>query len=243
MGGMQRPPMQSPYGNWAMPQGGMGGGFQPAQGGYGGGFNPRMSQAYGNTYTRSDQQQNAMSEPPPPAPPQSGYQPIGAANPYPSINWGNWQPSEGDFRSHIYRLLENFGQEGYFDPRGNQRLIEAGRQNAGNISGGLQRQAQLASQASGQDPTQRASFWLQALLGGQGQQANLTNQALMDAWRRQADFAQGLMGQSQGLGQFNRQQEGPSFGDYLGALGGTAVGSFLGPLGGAAGGALGRRLF
>jgi hypothetical protein len=101
-----------------------------------------------------------------------------------------WWPTPADFRLGLHNEWLNFANAGYFDPRGNPQLIEAGRQNAANVSGNLQRQMQLATSMMGLDPAQRATYRLQGMLGAQGQQAQLTNEALMDAWRRMAEYAE-----------------------------------------------------
>lgn len=172
-------------------------------------------------------------------------------NPAPS----SWNPTEADWRRRLWdnRYLKQFDEAGYFDPGGNRMLQEAARMNAGNISGALQRQASVAAQSRGLDPTQRASAELNALLGGQGAASHALNQAMMQEWLRQAQFAQqmSLMQQQQmgQFGQYNRQPQGASpwagilsaVGGGIGnliapGLGGAGVGSILGSMAGGGGG-------
>jgi hypothetical protein len=129
-----------------------------------------------------------------------------------------WYPSDDDFREKAFQLFRRSDLSGAYNPYGNERLIEAGRMNAANISGNLQRQMQIASSMSGLDPAQQASYRLQGMLGAQGQQAQLSNEALMDAYRRAADMSQQFAGGTFGLGrqipQPPEKQSGFSIGPF-----------------------------
>ena len=85
--------------------------------------------------------------------------------------------------------------------------------NAAGISGSLQRQRSLAAQTMGLNPTQRSSYELQSMLQRSGDQASLMNQALMEAWKNQNQFAQNL-----GLGWSGQQplppDQSPGPADY-----------------------------
>ena len=81
---------------------------------------------------------------------------------------------------------------GYFgDPR-NSMLMEFARQQAGRTSGALQQRINTASSMYGLDPAQAATYRLNAMLGGQGQEADYINQLLGLQFQQQQDWARQL---------------------------------------------------
>lgn len=102
------------------------------------------------------------------------------------------QSGANDFPLYLQGQYRDFSNAGYFDPRGNQALIEAARQNAANVSGATQRRMNLATQMYGLDPAQAATFRLQGMLGAQGGEAQAVNAALNQAVQDQARYAQSL---------------------------------------------------
>ena len=81
---------------------------------------------------------------------------------------------------------------GYFgDPR-NSMLMEFARQQAGRTSGALQQRINTASSMYGLDPAQAATYRLNAMLGGQGQEADYINQLLGQQFQSQQDWARQL---------------------------------------------------
>jgi len=164
-------------------------------------------------------------------------------SPWPTGTPPNWMPKSNDFRLAQWQMFLPFLQAGYFDPRGNPLLIEQGRQRAAGISGSLQRRTNTAISAAGRglDPAQAASYRLQSMIGSQGMESQLLNQALMDAYNRQADFAQQLALSQIGFGREGQeQQQSPSpWGGILSAVGAGLGGLVGGPPGAAAGGMLG----
>ena len=141
----------------------------------------------------------------------------GITNVDPNNPWGTFQGNrDPSFTGQGARTLGGFGGAGYFDPRGNQMLLNAANEGAQGTADALVRRQMTAADLSGLDPAQRAVAKLQALRDtGRGVQdimANTRGQVLGN----QNDFAQNLyqMLLSGSLGQISADQQA-KLQDYL----------------------------
>lgn len=186
---------------------------------------------------------------------QYTYNPQGGVTNFnPNDPWGTFtQNRDPSFTGQGARGLGAFGQAGYFDPRGNQMLLNAMNEGAQGTADALVRRQMSQADLSGLDPAQRAVAKLQALRDtGRGVQdimANTRAQALGNA----NDFAQNLYSMLlQGsLGQISADQQAKlqdwltnnqnernkkgQWGNIAGQVLGAGLGGYLGGLGGGGG--------
>jgi len=223
-GGAQPAAPQNP---WALGNAGKWGGMSqaPKQGAFGG-----PGGAWGGQYT---------------------YGPEGGVTNYnPNDPWGhltnNRDPS---LWSQGARQLGAFGQAGYFDPRGNQMLLNSMNEGAQGTADALVRRNVTAADLGGLDPAQRAVAKLQALRDtGRGVQDIMAN-TRAGVLGNANDFAQqlyqqlvaasaGQVGQTnaarlndwQAGNQANREHK-DQFGTIAGGVLGAGVGGYFGGLG------------
>ena len=177
--------------------------------------------------------------------PEGGITNVDPNNPWGTYT-GNRDPS---FSGQGARNLGNYGQAGYFDPRGNQMLLNSALEGAQGTASALQRQQMTQADLGGLDPAQRAVAKLQALRDtGRGVQDIMAN-TRAGVLGNANDFAQQLyLQQLQGsLGQIgqtnqarlndwqagnqqNRENKG-ALGGALGGILGTGIGAFAGNYG------------
>jgi len=229
------------------------GGYRPGGGGMGGGA-PRQGAA------------PAQNGPPPAGQGQPGggwggrytYNPEGGVtNVDPNNPWGTYQGNrDPGFIGQGARDLGGYGAAGYFDPRGNQMLLNGMLSGANVDANALQHQAMTSANLAGLDPAQQAAMKQQTLRNTQSGVQNIMAQTRAQALGSANDFAQGLYGQQLGgsLGftgqtnqgriqdwmngnQMNRQNQ--SGGGFWGQLGGAVAGGVGQGIGG---GGIGRLL-
>lgn len=148
-----------------------------------------------------------MQQPKAPQQPLGGAQPAGGNgytyNPEggvtggynPANPWGQMTQNR-DTRTYgqANRTLGEFGEAGYFDPRGNQMLINSQNEAARGTADALVRRNMAAADLSGLDPAQRAVAKLQALRDtGRGVQ-DIMAQTRADALGAQDAWAKNLYG-------------------------------------------------
>ena len=183
------------------------------------------------------------------------YNPQGGVTNYnPNDPWGGFTNNrDPSFTGQGARGLGGFGQAGYFDPRGNQMLLNAMNEGAQGTADALVRRQMTQADLSGLDPAQRAVAKLQALRDtGRGVQdimANTRGQVLGN----QNDFAQNLyqMLLSGSLGQISADQQAKlndwlnnnqqnrahkdQWGNIASGVLGAGIGGYMGGLGQAMG--------
>jgi hypothetical protein len=220
---------------------GFGGGYRPGQGGgsWQGGATPAANQP----------------GPPPAGPGQPGggwaggytYNPEGGVtNVNPADPWGTYGANrDPSFAGQGMRNLAGYANAGYFDPRGNQMLINSMNEGAQGTADALTQRAMTSANLNGLDPAQRAVAKLQAQQSaGQGVQ-NIMAQTRAQALGSANDFAQGLYGQqlAGSLGQIGQTNQG-RLQDWINGnqqnRQNNAGGGFWGQIGGAVAGGIGR---
>lgn len=156
-----------------------------------------------------------------------------------------WWDNVGGGLSNMF--LGGFGTGNinqYYSPQGDPYLLEAGRYNAAQTSGAIQRRLRQQAQYSTPELTGYAN--LAASIGAMGGEANQYNQLLNAEHQRQAEnFSrlQQMRYQSYLQNQINAQEHERNKAGFWGSIApilGTAAGAFLGGPGGAM---LGSRLF
>ena len=181
-----------------------------------------------------------------------GMGPGGSANTFNAQDPWGWLggQSQGNFGDIFNVLMGQAGQAGMFDPRGNQALLGALKQDAQRQSLGRTRSALNFAKNNAVDPSAYGFTALMAQLGGQSDLAdallnartqsglqsqnfyqNLLNMGLQNNWGWQSADQQYKI--QQGLAQ--AKPKGGGLGGLLGQIGGMAVGSIPG-LGGLFGG-------
>jgi hypothetical protein len=183
----------------------------------------------------------------------------GITNVDPNNPWGTYQGNrDPSFSGQGARNLGNYGQAGYFDPRGNQMFLNAALEGAQGTASALQHQQATQADLGGLDPAQRAVAKLQALRDtGRGVQDIMAN-TRAGVLGNANDFAQqlylqqlqgslGQIGQTNGArladwaagNQANREHKN-QWSTLAGGVLGAGVGGYLGGMGqraGAGGGA------
>jgi len=178
----------------------------------------------------------------------------GITNVDPNNPWGTYQGNrDPSFSGQGARNLGNYGQAGYFDPRGNQMFLNAALEGAQGTASALQHQQMTQADLGGLDPAQRAVAKLQALRDtGRGVQDIMAN-TRAGVLGNANDFAQQLyLQQLQGsLGQIGQTNDA-RLNDWLagnqqnrahkdqwstlaGGVLGSGLGGYLGGLGQGAG--------
>jgi len=159
------------------------------------------------------------------------------------------------------RQMGAFGEAGYWDPNGNQALMNSVRGEALANARAQQQGAGLRAQLAGMDPGAAASYRLEAGLRGSSDVARALNNARTQSMLAQQNYANSLAGsllsnqnqqftmqnQTRNQDLLNNNQYERGRGDQWGAIGGqilgTGLGAFTGGLGTAAGSAIGGSLF
>ena len=168
----------------------------------------------------------------------------------PNNQWGSYTGSYNPgARGVAERTLGQFGAAGYFDPRGNQMLMDSVRQEALANARASQQGAGLRAQLAGLDPGAAASYSLEAGLRGSSDVARALNNARTQSMLQQQGLANSMLGANQSFGygldnavqqanlqnrnsaeQYNRENNF-NFGDFAGNVVGLGVGAFTGGLG------------
>jgi len=147
------------------------------------------------------------------------------------------------------RQMGAFGEAGYWDPNGNQALMNSVRGEALANARAQQQGAGLRAQLAGMDPGAAASYRLEAGLRGSSDVARALNNARTQSMLAQQNYANSLAGsllsnqnqqftmqnQTRNQDLLNNNQHERERGDQLGAIGGqilgTGLGAFTGGLG------------
>jgi len=181
--------------------------------------------------------------------PEGGITNVDPNNPWGTYT-GNRDPS---FSGQGARNLGGYGQAGYFDPRGNQMLLNSALEGAQGTASALQRQQMTQADLGGLDPAQRAVAKLQALRDtGRGVQDIMAN-TRAGVMGNANDFAQqlylqqlqgslGQIGQTNGArladwaagNQANREHKN-QWSTLAGGVLGSGLGGYLGGMGKAGG--------
>lgn len=147
------------------------------------------------------------------------------------------------------RQMGAFGEAGYWDPNGNQALMNSVRGEALANARAQQQGAGLRAQLAGMDPGAAASYRLEAGLRGSSDVARALNNARTQSMLAQQNYANSLAGsllsnqnqqftmqnQTRNQDLLNNNQHERQRGDQWGAIGGqilgTGLGAFTGGLG------------
>lgn len=172
-------------------------------------------------------------------------------NPYASMS----QSYDPTARGVGMRQLGGFGEAGYWDPNGNQALMNSVRGEALANARAAQQGAGLRAQLAGMDPSAAASYRMEAGLRGSSDVARALNNARTQSMLAQQNYANSLAGnlianqnqqftmenqtRNQDLLNNNQYQRGRA--DQWGQLGGQLLGQGLGAFTGGLGTSLGQR--
>jgi hypothetical protein len=180
-----------------------------------------------------------------------GYNPQGGVTNYnPNDPWGAFNQNRDPTPwGQAFRQTGAFGGAGYFDPRGNQMLLNSMNEGAQGTADALVRRSVAGADLGGLDPAQRAVAKLQAQReAGRGVQDIMAN-TRAQALGNQNDFAQrlyemmvqgnlGQVGAIQGAQlqdwlagkQANREHKN-QWGNMAGGILGSAAGGYFGGMG------------
>jgi hypothetical protein len=140
------------------------------------------------------------------------------------------------------RQMGAFGEAGYWDPNGNQALMNSVRTEALANARAQQQGAGLRAQLAGMDPGAAASYRLEAGLRGSSDVARALNNARTQSMLAQQNYANSLAGtllgnqnqqftmqnQTRNQDLLNNNQYERQRGDQWGAIGGQIIGQGLG---------------
>lgn len=173
-------------------------------------------------------------------------------NPYASMS----QSYDPTARGVGMRQLGAFGEAGYWDPNGNQALMNSVRGEALANARAAQQGAGLRAQLAGMDPSAAASYRMEAGLRGSSDVARALNNARTQSMLAQQNYANSLAGnlianqnqqftmenQTRNQDLLNNNQYQRGRGDQWGQLGGQLLGQGLGAFTGGLGTQLGTNL-
>lgn len=154
------------------------------------------------------------------------------------------------------RQMGAFGEAGYWDPNGNQALMNSVRGEALANARAQQQGAGLRAQLAGMDPGAAASYRLEAGLRGSSDVARALNNARTQSMLAQQNYANSLAGsllsnqnqqftmqnQTRNQDLLNNNQHERERGDQWGAIGGQIIGQGLGAFTGGFGTQMGKNL-